>query len=193
MTSAPSALVNAAAALRLDDRFAEQPLPFPFPFQGRVYSSVFINSNGSLTFGAGDFDCWPTISLFLNGPPRIAPNWTGMSPRDGGTITIRQAPGSWTVAFDDVPEIGSANTSTFSVTLSGTGRIEIRYGATAGVDGMPRLVGVTPGCGADPGEIDISAAGALSAVGTTYEVFAGYEAIGGVEFDLDFCMLIFEP
>src|SRR6185503_18347835 len=59
-----------------DDDFAELPLPFPFPFQGRAYSSVFINSNGSLTFGAGDFDYQPTAALFLNGPPRIAPNWT---------------------------------------------------------------------------------------------------------------------
>jgi hypothetical protein len=118
-----------------------------------------------------------------------------MSPRYGGTIAIREAPGGWTVAFDNVPETGSANTSTFSVTLSATGRIEIRYGANAGsVDGMPRLVGVTPGGGAaDPGDIDLSAAGPLSAVGTTYELFVGYEAIGGVEFDLDFLVLSFEP
>ena len=195
MNSRASVLATTAAAiLRLDDHFAELPLPFPFPFQGRLYSSVFVNSNGSLTFGNGDFDRWPTGALFLNGPPRIAPNWTNMSPRCGGTITVRQASGLWIVDYDNVPEIGSVNTSTFSVTLSDAGRIEFHYGANAGVDGMPRLVGVTPGGGgADPGEIDLSTAGALSAVGTTYEVFAGFEAFGGVEFDLDFRTLSFEP
>jgi hypothetical protein len=185
-------LATTSGALQIglgDDDSVEVPLTFAFPFQGRSYTSVFVNANGNLTFGTGDFEYFPTVASFLAGPPRIAPIWVDMAPILGGSITVSYGVGTATVTFEGIPEWYSNHVSTFSVTLSSSGRIEIRYGATAGsIDGVRRLVGITPGGGvSDPGETDFSTASALSALGTTYEVF------GFAEFDLDNRVLIFEP
>jgi hypothetical protein len=172
-----------------DDDSLEVPLGFAFPFQGRTYTSVFVNANGNLTFGAGDDDYSPTVAELLSGRPRIAPLWTDLAPLFGGSITLSQGPGAWTVEFRDIPEFYTDGTSTFSVTLSSSGAVEVRYGATAGsTGGLPRLVGVTPGRGAgNPGASDLSGAGILRATGTTYETF------GSGAFDLDLRTLSFVP
>jgi hypothetical protein len=174
-----------------DDDFLEVPLPFAFPFQGRSHTSVFVNSNGSLTFGAGDIEYQPTVAAFLSGPPRIAPFWSDLAPMYGGTIVMSEAPGAWTVEFRQIPEIGTisiTDTTTFAVTLTASGAIEVRYGRSSG-SLIRRLVGITPGGGAaDPGETDLSlVSGALPAGGTTYEYF------GSAEFDLDHRTLTFVP
>ena len=66
--------------------------------------------------------------------------------------------------------------------------VTIEYGAVSALDG---LVGVTEGNGAaNPGETDLSAAGSLSVVGTTYEQFLGF---GGDTFDLSGQTIVFSP
>lgn len=168
-----------------DDDYEELALPFAFPFQGTAYTSIFVNSNGNLTFGSGDTDFSESVSEFLNDQPRIAPLWDDLNPSSAGSIVVSQTASSWTVSFEGVPEFFSTIGNTFAVTLTAGGDIEITYGATAGNDG---LVGITPGGGvADPGETDLSAAGALPASGTTYELF-----LTG-EFDLDNLLLMFVP
>ena len=37
-----------------DDDTAEVALPFSFPFLGNDYGSIFVNSDGNITLGAGD-------------------------------------------------------------------------------------------------------------------------------------------
>lgn len=168
-----------------DDDSEEVALPFAFPFQGTSYTSVFVNSNGNLTFGSGDTDFSESVSEFLSDQPRIAPLWDDLNPSSAGSIVVSQTASSWTVSFEGVPEFFSTIGNTFAVTLSADGGIDFEYGATAGSDA---LVGITPGGGAaDPGETDLSAAGALPASGTTYELF-----LSG-EFDLDNLLLMFVP
>jgi len=168
-----------------DDDTRQVTLPFAFPFNGTSYSSVFVNSNGNLTFGTGSLDFSESVAELLSGPPRIAPLWDDLNPGAGGTIAITQTASSWKVEFQGVPEFLSPTGNTFSVTLTAAGGIELAYGATAHNDG---LVGVSQGGGAaDPGETDLSAAGALSATGTTYELF------GTGELDLGLLLLMFLP
>ena len=64
-----------------DDGSIEIPFAtFQFPFQGRLWSSVWVNGNGNLTFGAGDPDFSESVAELLAGPPRIAPLWDDLSP-----------------------------------------------------------------------------------------------------------------
>ena len=58
-----------------DDASQEVPLPFSFPFQGSSYDSVFVNSNGNLTFGSGDTDFSESVGELLGDQPRIAALW----------------------------------------------------------------------------------------------------------------------
>jgi hypothetical protein len=152
-----------------DDDFEELALGFDFPFQGSTYSSVFVNSNGNLTFGSGDTDFSESVSEFLNDQPRIAPLWDDLSPNQGGLVLVDGDASSVTITFEDVPEFFASTGNTFSVTLSSDGSIDIDYGSVAAADG---IVGVTEGGGAaDPGATDLSAGGPYSATGTTYEQF----------------------
>ena len=167
-----------------DDDFEEVPLGFTFPFQGNDYTSVFVNSNGSLTFGGGDTDFSESVSEFLGGEPRIAPLWVDLSPNSGGVVSLYPGAGSFTVNFDGVPEWPAAGSNTFAVTLNADGSYAIAYGAVSATDG---LVGTTEGFGVlDPGASDLSGGGPYSKAGTTYELFDG-----GNPFDLTGATLIF--
>jgi len=162
-----------------DDDSEEVALPFSFDFNGTSYNSVFVNSNGSLTFGSGDTDFSESVTEFLNDQPRIAPLWDDLSPNQGGTVMVSQDATSLTVSFEDVPQFLAGDSNNFDVTLNADGSFEIAYG---NVDAADAIVGTTPGGGAlNPGETDLSAGGPFPATGTTFEQFTG----GADSFDLD--------
>jgi len=154
-----------------DDDSEEVALPFSFDFNGTSYNSVFVNSNGSLTFGSGDTDFSESVSEFLSDQPRIAPLWDDLSPNQAGSVTVSQDATSLTVSFENVPQFLTGDSNNFDVTLNSDGSFSIEYGALGSVDA---IVGTTPGGGAaDPGETDLSAGGPYPATGTTYEQFTG--------------------
>ncbi len=167
-----------------DDDYEQVNIGFTFPFQGQDWSSVFVNSNGSLTFGGGDADWSESVSEFLADRPRIAPLWDDLSPNNGGQVTVDMDTDAFTVSFIGVPEFYATGANTFSVTLRADGSVTIEYGSVSANDG---LVGVTEGFGAaNPGETDLSAATSLSVAGTTYERFTS-----GDPFDLALMILNF--
>ena len=152
-----------------DDTSVEVALEFAFPFNGTSYSSVFVNSNGNLTFGSGDTDFSESVSELLADQPRIAALWDDLSPNAGGQVTVDGDENSFSVTFTDVPEFFASTTNTFTVTLSASGAVSVEYGTISAADG---IAGVSPGGGAtDPGATDLSAAASLSATGVTYESF----------------------
>ena len=170
-----------------DDSSVQVPLTtFTFPFQGASWSSVFVNGNGNLTFGAANGDFTESVPEFLAGPPRIAPLWDDLNPV-GGLVIAEEKDHALTVHFVSVPEFLATGTNYFSVALNRTGAITIDYGATNRSDA---LVGVTEGMGAaNPGPIDLSQS-MLNALGTSYETFIGsFTTYGGV--DLSFRRLRF--
>jgi hypothetical protein len=165
-----------------DDTLEIQFENFEFPFQGQNWTGVFVNSNGSLTFGEGDVDFTESIRDFRNGPPRIAPLWTDLSPNAAGTIDFERRSDALIIRFTEVPEFPDTGANTFSVTLEAGGGIVTDYGET---NRPSCLVGVTGGGGVpNPGQTDLSEATDLPATGTTFERF-----LSG-EFDLDFSTLI---
>ena len=142
---------------------------FEFPFQGQLWSLIYVNSNGYLSFGRATSDFSESVAEFLAGPPRIAALWDDLNPGLRGRVTIAEHPDALIVTYKDVPEYPDVGSNTFAITLRPTGVIEFDYGSTNSNDG---LVGVTPGkSDRDPGETDLSRTRSLPGVGTTYELF----------------------
>lgn len=156
-----------------DDDTIEVALGFDFPFcDGNLYSTVWVNSNGNLTFGSGDTDFSESVSEFLSDQPRIAPLWDDLSPNQGGAVFAENTGGEFVVEFQDVPQFLAGDSNNFTVTLRPDGTYTIEYGAVATTDA---IVGRTEGGGAaDPGETDLS--GETQPIGfglqTIYEEFA---------------------
>ncbi|WP_331155552.1 hypothetical protein [Steroidobacter sp.] len=169
-----------------DDATQEIDIPFNFPYQGQNWSSVFVNSNGNLTFGAGSTDYSESVGELLSGPPRIAALWDDLSPQEG-EVYVEADAASWTVSFVNVPQFILGDSNSFSITLSADGGVAVAYDDVAALDAV---VGITEGSGAtNPGETDLSANAPLSVTGTTYEAFPGATD----SFDLDNATLSFDP
>ena len=153
-----------------DDTSTPVTLGFDFPFQGSEWDTVFVNSNGNLTFGGGDADFSETVPEFLAGLPRIAPRWDDLDATEGLVIASPDThDDKMTIHFVSVPEFFSTSPNYFSVELDEDGDAEIDYLATNRTDG---LAGVTQGGGAaDPGETDLSEDDDHPIDGTTYELF----------------------
>jgi len=122
-----------------DDDYTEVPIGFTFNFYGVDYDTVFIGSNGYLTFDGGDYEydnfVFPSIGL-----PRIAPFFDDLLKQevDSGVYyeTIGTAPNrmfvvTWYIEdhFDFFGEgYGSPNTVTFQVILyEGSNEIKFQY------------------------------------------------------------------
>ena len=117
---------------------------FSFPFYGTTYTSVFINSDGNLTFTEKD-DASTPRDLFrtLQGPPRVAAFFADLNPSDSGEVRVSQSGTKFRVTWVDVPEFGTNNHNTIQVTLYRNGNIQIVYGPE--VDGDDAIVGISPG------------------------------------------------
>jgi hypothetical protein len=171
-----------------DDDSAPVTLGRPFQFQGQARTSLFVNSNGSLTFGAGDESFDGNVADFLAGPPRISPLWTDFDPTgflgNPGLVLVDANAKPAAVHFVSVGEFFSSVPNYFTTELRDHGGIAIAYGPTARGAG---LVGVTQGGGvADPGPWDLSRRG-LRPNGTTYQDFdVGVTTKGVSDFDLFF-------
>jgi uncharacterized protein (TIGR03437 family) len=138
----------AGAAVRLaDDDSHEVSIPFPFPFFGKTYQSVFINSDGNLTFTQGD-DASSDRSLgrMVAGPPRISPLFRDLDPsKSSNGVTVSAGPTRLVVSWVQVPEysdFGFGTRQTFQVRLYADGRIQFAY---AGINTAGAIVGVAPG------------------------------------------------
>ena len=100
------------------------PLPFSFIFFCNTYSSIYIASNGYVTFSNADLsdlseDCIPNTTLPND---YIAGYWDDLNPSSGGTIkygTVGTTPNRiFIVEFNGVPHYGSSTrTVTFQIKL----------------------------------------------------------------------------
>lgn len=146
------------------------PDNFTFPFFGKIYREVFVNSDGNLTFGVGDARKGEprTVDRFLVGPPRIAPLFTDLDPEAGGLVAAEAGSGWVRFTWNQVPEYQPpdvALSNTFSVTLFSDGGVRFEYqqiNVTADDDesfpqGLHSVVGVSPGGALAGQEKDFSA------------------------------------
>lgn len=165
-----------------DDDSAKVSLGFSFPFFGKTYSEVYVNSDGNLTFGAGD-EASETRSAtrFLTNLPRIALLYADLDPSSGGVVSYRKdADDSMTITYKAVPLWGKNVTHTASVTLTAAGLVTTSY---VSVGGSSYVVGVSQGgAGNSASESDLSAYGGLVPTGGTTAVYQVFGA--GKPFDL---------
>ncbi len=174
--------VSAVAGERLplgDDDTREVALPFAFPFFGRSYERAFVNSDGNLTFGAGDgASTARTLGRLLSGPPRVAPLLADLDPSAGGGVTLASAPDSVSVTWTDVPRFGETDKNTLQVTLWRDGRIDFAWDGGVSMSISEGVVGVAPGAerGGFTGA-DLSSAAALSGSAAIAESFRDADSL----------------
>ncbi len=130
-----------------DDDAREVPLPFAFPFYGRLYRSVFVHSDGNVTFEEPDASSSPrSLDRLVAGPPRLAPLFRDLDPTqspDG--IHFFSEAGRVVVSWVQVPEfatVGAGKLQTFQLRLYPDGRVEFSYN---GITTVSAIVGIAPG------------------------------------------------
>lgn len=138
-------------ALSLSDDDSEQ-VAFgggkQFAFFGVNHSSVFVSSNGYVTFGSGDSDYDETLGEHFE-LPRIAALYDDFNPSAGGSVTAQSLADRMVVTWSDVPEYSTTNSNTFQVELFYAPLNEIRV-SWLGVDSSDSIVGLSSGDGIQP-------------------------------------------
>jgi len=162
-----------------DDDSRDVPLPFTFRFYGTGYDRVFVNSDGNLTFGAGDnASTSRSLGRVLAGPPRIAPLFADFNPEAGGRVTTTSQDDRFTVSWRSVPQYGETDSNTFEVTLRADGTLEFAYGTELSTDISEGVVGIAPGSeagGLTP--VDLSAPAGAEGGGALAESFYAEDSL----------------
>ncbi|MCP4504410.1 MAG: lamin tail domain-containing protein, partial [Deltaproteobacteria bacterium] len=105
---------------------------FEFPFYGQNYTSMFVGSNGSITFGIGDTYASSTSNGFFS-RPRIAGFDKDLDPSRGGTVTVDEYADRIVVTFEDVPDYDPTTNllQTFQMVLFADGSVVLAYDTIA--------------------------------------------------------------
>jgi uncharacterized protein (TIGR03437 family) len=130
-----------------DDDFRVEPIPFPFAFFGNTYQNVFINSDGNLTFNAGDNASTDrSLGRMVAGEPRISPLFRDLDPSKAlKGVTVTSDATRFVVSWVQVPEysdFGTGALQTFQVRLYPDGHIQFAYN---GINTSSAVVGIAPG------------------------------------------------
>jgi hypothetical protein len=135
---------------RADDRSWLYNLPFPFPFYGTTYTSVYVSSNGFLDFTSSNADYSNSTSELI-GRVMIAPLWDDLRTNgraqqrediyiyqpDGNSVSIRWKAETYWGAYPVNVE----------VVLYSDGRIKFNYGS--GNTNLTPTIGISRGNGTD--------------------------------------------
>lgn len=130
-------------------------------FYGTSYTSLYVNSNGSVGFLQGSADFSPTATAFTSQMPRLAGHWSDLEPNVAGTITASStAAGLFKVSYVNVPEWGTNNaaTCTFDLTFDtvGGGCSIQNYSHGGNTWASDTLVGISPGVTAITSSVNFS-------------------------------------
>jgi hypothetical protein len=152
-----------------DDTFSTS-LPFSFPYYGRGYTGVFVNSDGNITFERADTaQDERGISRLLSGPPRVGPFFADLDPSAGGGVFVASAPDALTVTWCSVRGFDSTSSVTTQASLLPDGSVEVKFANVGLGEG---IVGLSPGATTAFAAVDLHAngptAGGAAAVGERF-------------------------
>ena len=149
ITSLPVDPAGGSAISLGDDASSEIVIPFSFQFYGATWNSVYVGSNGYLTFGVSDTTYNESLGAHFS-LPRISGLFDDLNPTAGGTVSYRDLGSRLAVTWLDVAEYGTSNSNTFQIILESNGEITIAW---LGIDVQDAITGLSPGTGTDPGFI----------------------------------------
>ncbi|MEN3044672.1 MAG: nidogen-like domain-containing protein [Candidatus Hydrothermales bacterium] len=143
---------STATGLTGDDQTLQFSLPFSFPFYGKNYNSIYICTNGFMSFTSNSNKYTPDQIPNSNAPNAlIAPFWRDLNPAaGGGSITYYSGSDKFVVTWDNIKNYGNTNRQSFQVVLYPNGTIEFRYKSITndyttarGIENEGGTVGVT--------------------------------------------------
>lgn len=133
-----------------DDDTSQLDLPFAFPYFGLSYRSLWVNSDGNLTFTKGDANSTDrSLGRFTGGPPRISPLFTDLDPSAAKPLNgvhISLESGRVVVSWQSVPLFSPSRSGieqSFQIRLFPDGRIEFAFATVSLTDGA--VTGISPG------------------------------------------------
>jgi hypothetical protein len=125
-----------------DDASWELVLPFDFPFYGTYYRTIYISSNGLITFTGPDSSYWNSISELAT-RLAIAVAWDDWLTYEPFDIYVWQLDSDHMLIRWEVQAYGSSTVANFEVILDRDGVIQIDYGYNDGP--VSTTVGVSNG------------------------------------------------
>jgi len=164
ITALPTDPVGGTVLSLSDDSYATVTLGggASVSLYGVSYSTLYVGSNGYITFDGGDSTYGESLANHFS-RPRVSALFDDLNPGSGGQVSWRQLADRVAVTWWNVPEFGTSNQNTFQIELYFSGQITISYLGIAASDG---LAGLSRGTGlpTDYFPSDLSALGAC--VGT---------------------------
>lgn len=149
--------------LDLDDDDSEEvqfPAGFKFRFFGKAYQSMFVHSDGNITFVEPDASSFARdLARVISGPPRIAPLFNDLNPATAtgeGGVYVLASKTKVVVTWFDLPEFGRNNHNTFQVVLfPSKGKVDGKIVFALGqLDASEAVVGIAPGNNSDVQLVD---------------------------------------
>lgn len=152
----------------VDDSYLEAPfsMGFNFKFFGNIYNSIFLNSNGGITFGSGNAD-WSLPATDVT-QPGVAVFWgdmnAGAASASAKQMSYEQFSDRFVVTYaqlqdHDKPEWNNSATATFYP----EGTIVIQYGTVLSQD---ILVGVFDGSHSNDQYLSVQSSYNLATIGS---------------------------
>jgi len=129
-----------------DDAIAVDISPKTFPFNGVNYSTIYVSTNGIITFTGPNFGSNPSFATHFN-TPRISAFHADLQPEDGGgagAIYKTVLSDRLVVTYDGIKQFGPPNINNFQVELFHDGPIRITW---LGMQTRRGLVGISRGGG----------------------------------------------
>jgi hypothetical protein len=112
------------------DDYEKVALPFPFRFYENTYDSIYICTNGFVSFGAG-YTSYSNTSIPSTSTPNnaIYVHWDDMDPISAGDVYYKTltGPDRFAIIWQDVPHYSNIGAASFEIILYDNGGILLQY------------------------------------------------------------------
>jgi len=126
-----------------DDDSEPISLTQPVMLYGQSYSTIYVGSNGYVTFTGSDTDYSESLSDHFS-EPRVSGLFDDLNPSSSGEVSYRELADRVAITWLNVPEYDTSNSNNFQIELFFNGDIAVTHLDTAATDG---ITGISEGNG----------------------------------------------